>query len=283
MIQSSQRQFSSYDSYTNPVQIVKAGLASFSRIDALISNAGICPFHTFLDLPAPLWKKVQDVNLNGAFYVTQAVANQMAKQDIVKGREGTWASGRGSIVAVSSISALMGGGEQCHYTPTKAGVKSLMESCAIALGPYGIRCNSVLPGESTWRGCHHFRLSGSRRCILDHPVLVLVLIPRHHRDQYQQRRPLQRRQARRSRTPGTSRTTGPARRPRGPGAVPRFGRGGVREWSESVSGRRDGDQLAVGVRCDLRAVSGKALLRCASRAIGTQGIRRARAKRTKLE
>ncbi|WP_010100021.1 SDR family NAD(P)-dependent oxidoreductase, partial [Verminephrobacter aporrectodeae] len=35
---------------------------------------------------------------------------------------------------------------QTHYTPTKAGVHSLMQSCAIALGPYGIRCNSVLPG-----------------------------------------------------------------------------------------------------------------------------------------
>jgi NAD(P)-dependent dehydrogenase (short-subunit alcohol dehydrogenase family) len=54
---------------------------------------------------------------------------------------------RGSIVAISSISALMGGGEQCHYTPTKAGIKSLMESTAIALGPLGIRCNSVLPGK----------------------------------------------------------------------------------------------------------------------------------------
>jgi L-rhamnose 1-dehydrogenase len=118
-------------------QIVKAGISAFSRIDILISNAGICPFHTFLDLPADLWKRVQDVNLNGAFYVTQAVANQMAKQENPKG---------GAIVAVSSISALMGGGEQCHYTPTKAGVKSLMESCAIALGPMGIRCNSVLPG-----------------------------------------------------------------------------------------------------------------------------------------
>jgi L-rhamnose 1-dehydrogenase len=121
------------------VQIVKAGVSTFSRIDVLISNAGICPFHSFLDLPASLWKRVQDVNLNGAFYVVQAVANQMAKQESPRG---------GAIVAVSSISALMGGGEQCHYTPTKAGVKSLMESCAIALGPMGIRCNSVLPGMS---------------------------------------------------------------------------------------------------------------------------------------
>ncbi|WRT67479.1 uncharacterized protein IL334_004451 [Kwoniella shivajii] len=116
--------------------IVEAGVASFSRIDVLVSNAGICPFHKFLDLPHSLWKRVQDVNLNGAFYVVQAVANQMAVQE-PKG---------GSIVAISSISALMGGGEQCHYTPTKAGIKSLMESCAIALGPMGIRCNSVLPG-----------------------------------------------------------------------------------------------------------------------------------------
>jgi L-rhamnose 1-dehydrogenase len=52
----------------------------------------------------------------------------------------------GSIVATSSISALVGGAMQTHYTPTKAGVHSLMQSVAIALGPHGIRCNSVMPG-----------------------------------------------------------------------------------------------------------------------------------------
>jgi L-rhamnose 1-dehydrogenase len=41
---------------------------------------------------------------------------------------------------------LLGGAQQAHYTPTKAGLHSLMQSCAVALGPYGIRCNSVLPG-----------------------------------------------------------------------------------------------------------------------------------------
>src|SRR6185312_2986092 len=71
----------------------------------------------------------------GAFYVTQAVARQMKQQ-------GTG----GAVVATSSISALVGGGMQTHYTPTKAGVHSLMQSYAIALGPYGIRCNSVMPG-----------------------------------------------------------------------------------------------------------------------------------------
>jgi len=52
----------------------------------------------------------------------------------------------GSIIGVSSISALVGGAGQTHYTPTKAGILSLMQSCACALGPYQIRCNALLPG-----------------------------------------------------------------------------------------------------------------------------------------
>lgn len=52
----------------------------------------------------------------------------------------------GSIIGVSSISALVGGGYQAHYTPTKAGVLSLMQSMAVALGKYNIRCNALLPG-----------------------------------------------------------------------------------------------------------------------------------------
>lgn len=61
----------------------------------------------------------------------------------------------GSIVAVSSISALVGGALQTHYTPTKAGVLSLMQSCAVALGKYNIRCNAVLPGMRLLHGRGH--------------------------------------------------------------------------------------------------------------------------------
>ncbi|POY72158.1 hypothetical protein BMF94_4795 [Rhodotorula taiwanensis] len=117
-------------------KIVRAAVSEYGRIDGLVSNAGICPFYSFLDIPHDAWQKTRSVNLDGAFYVVQAVARQMSQQE-PKG---------GSIVAVSSISALVGGGQQAHYTPTKAGVKSLMESCAISLSQYGIRCNSVLPG-----------------------------------------------------------------------------------------------------------------------------------------
>jgi L-rhamnose 1-dehydrogenase len=114
---------------------VNAAVEAFGRVDVFVSNAGICPFHAFLDMPAETLKRTMEVNLHGAYFMTQAAANQMVKQG-----QG------GAIVAISSISALVGGEFQTHYTPTKAGVHSLMQSCAIALGRHGIRCNSVLPG-----------------------------------------------------------------------------------------------------------------------------------------
>ena len=116
-------------------KLVDAALQAFGKVDVLVANAGICPFHAFLDVSTEVVKRTMEVNLHGAFFVTQAVARQMKRQ----GRGG-------AIVATSSISALVGGGMQTYYTPTKAGVHSLMQSCAIALGPYGIRCNSVMPG-----------------------------------------------------------------------------------------------------------------------------------------
>jgi L-rhamnose 1-dehydrogenase len=114
---------------------VSKTVEAFGRVDVMVSNAGICPFHAFLDMPVETVDRTFRVNLHGAYYMVQAAANQMVKQG-----EG------GAIVAVSSISALVGGEYQTHYTPTKAGVHSLMQSAAIALGRHGIRCNSVLPG-----------------------------------------------------------------------------------------------------------------------------------------
>ena len=115
--------------------LVDAALQEYGKVDVLAANAGICPFHTFLDIPTQVFQHTMVLNLHGAFFVTQAVARQMKRQ-----------GHGGAIIATSSISALVGGGMQAHYTPTKAGLHSLMQSCAIALGPYGIRCNSVLPG-----------------------------------------------------------------------------------------------------------------------------------------
>lgn len=107
------------------------------RLDICVSNAGICTFADFMTLSHDLFEATVRTNLDGAFYVTQAAARQMALHQSPSG---------GSIIGVSSISALVGGGEQTHYTPTKAGILSLMQSTAVALGKYGIRCNALLPG-----------------------------------------------------------------------------------------------------------------------------------------
>jgi len=116
-------------------RLVAAAVDAFGSVDVFVNNAGICPFHSFLDMPRDIYLKTVDTNMTGAYFAVQAAAKQMKAQ----GRGG-------AIIAVSSISALVGGGMQTHYTPTKAGLLSLMQSCAIALGPYNIRCNAVLPG-----------------------------------------------------------------------------------------------------------------------------------------
>ncbi len=114
---------------------IQTAVERLGGVDTFVSNAGICPFHSFLDMPQDVLLRTMNVNLTGAYYMCQAAANQMVRQG--KG---------GSIVAVSSISALVGGEMQTHYTPTKAGVHSLMQSIAIPLGRHGIRANSVMPG-----------------------------------------------------------------------------------------------------------------------------------------
>ncbi|MCJ1362382.1 L-rhamnose-1-dehydrogenase [Acarospora aff. strigata] len=117
-------------------RLVRMTVEMFGRLDIFVSNAGICQFAEFLDIEPDLYSRTVRTNLDGAFYSTQAAARQMSSQT----------PPGGSIIGISSISALVGGGLQTHYTPTKAGILSLMQSCAVALGKHGIRCNALLPG-----------------------------------------------------------------------------------------------------------------------------------------
>ncbi len=116
-------------------QLFDTVLHTWNGVDILVSNAGICPFQDWWHMTEALWRQVQDVNMNGTYLCTHRASEIMRDQ------------GRGGrIIATSSISALVGGGLQTHYTPTKAGIRSLMQSLAIVLGPYQITCNSLLPG-----------------------------------------------------------------------------------------------------------------------------------------
>lgn len=115
--------------------LISRTVERFGEINVFVSNAGICQFAEFIDMDPEIYYKTVDINLNGSFFAIQAAARQMRDQG--KG---------GSIIGILSISALVGGSMQTHYTPTKAGIVSLIQSTACALGPYGIRCNAILPG-----------------------------------------------------------------------------------------------------------------------------------------
>ncbi|KAJ9632014.1 L-rhamnose-1-dehydrogenase [Taxawa tesnikishii (nom. ined.)] len=117
-------------------ELVRKTVEKFGRLDVFVSNAGVCEFADFLSLSPELLTSTVSINLQGAFFAVQAAARQMSQQT----PQG------GSIIGVSSISALVGGAGQTHYTPTKAGILSLMQSTACALGKYNIRCNALLPG-----------------------------------------------------------------------------------------------------------------------------------------
>ncbi|KAF1832593.1 NAD(P)-binding protein [Decorospora gaudefroyi] len=117
-------------------KLVAAVVDRWGRLDVVVSNAGVCEFQEFLDITPHLWNQTLTTNLTGAFHTIQAGAKQLSSQS----------PPGGSIIGISSISALVGGAQQGHYTPTKAGVLSLIQSSACALGKYNIRCNALLPG-----------------------------------------------------------------------------------------------------------------------------------------
>ncbi|KAI7032156.1 hypothetical protein KC362_g9197, partial [Hortaea werneckii] len=95
-------------------ELVRKTVEKWGRLDIFVSNAGVCEFADFLTISPDLVDFTIKTNLNGAFFAVQAGAQQMARQE-PKG---------GSIIGISSISALVGGAGQTHYTPTKAGVLS---------------------------------------------------------------------------------------------------------------------------------------------------------------
>jgi NAD(P)-dependent dehydrogenase (short-subunit alcohol dehydrogenase family) len=111
-------------------------IAAFGRIDVLINNAGITQPVKFLDITPADWERVQDVNLKGVLFLSQAVIPHMRTRN------------SGSIACMSSVSAQRGGGifGGPHYSAAKAGVLGLAKAMSREFGPDGIRVNCVTPG-----------------------------------------------------------------------------------------------------------------------------------------
>jgi meso-butanediol dehydrogenase/(S,S)-butanediol dehydrogenase/diacetyl reductase len=114
----------------------------WGRLDVLFNNAGVIRVQPMFDVTEAEWDRVMDVNLRAVFFVLQAVARRMLKQDVIPQSEL-----RGKLIQTASIAAYRGGNHlMTPYSASKAGVVSLTRSAAQALAKERITSNCVCPG-----------------------------------------------------------------------------------------------------------------------------------------
>ena len=108
----------------------------FGRLDGLFANAGRGGAgKKFVDMTLEDWRGVMAVNLDGVFLTLREAAKVLIEQG-----EG------GSLVAVSSTSAIHGAAGNEAYGTAKTGLNGLVRALAVGFARYGIRVNSLLPG-----------------------------------------------------------------------------------------------------------------------------------------
>jgi len=105
-------------------------------LDVLVNNAGIGGPNAPVDeMEDDEWDLTIQINLNGAFYCAKRAARFMKQQKA------------GCIINISSTSARTGLPNRAPYVASKVGLEGLTRNLARELGPFGIRCNAVLPGS----------------------------------------------------------------------------------------------------------------------------------------
>ena len=105
------------------------------QLDGLVNNAGMYPVQPIASITGEDWRNVVGANLDSAFQVARAVAEQMQQADRV-----------GAIVNIASIEGLDPALGHAHYAASKAALITLTRSIALEYGRQGIRCNTVSPG-----------------------------------------------------------------------------------------------------------------------------------------
>ena len=116
-------------------QLVRDVEESWGAVDILVNNAGVVSRRAIPDLSPDEWDRTLEVNLRGAFLMSQAVLPGMKHRR------------RGAIVNISSLAALNGGlAVGADYVASKAGLLGLTRHFARAGAPFGVRANAVCPG-----------------------------------------------------------------------------------------------------------------------------------------
>ncbi len=113
---------------------VAAAQKAIGNINVLFNHAGTIVIKPFLETTEEEWDFLHDVNVKSMFLMTRAVIPQML------------ASGGGSIVCTSSISAVLATPNEVLYDTTKGAVHMFARAIAVEFRDRKIRCNAVCPG-----------------------------------------------------------------------------------------------------------------------------------------
>ena len=102
--------------------------------DILVNSAGMGRHSPSLETSTEDFDEVMDVNLRGAYFLTQAVARGLIK-----------AKKPGSLINISSQMGHVGGVDRAVYSASKHAVEGFTKAMAIEWGPHQIRVNTICP------------------------------------------------------------------------------------------------------------------------------------------
>lgn len=109
----------------------------FGCITLAVANAGLSLYGNFFDYSPEDFDSVTRLNLGGSFYLAQAAARQMRKQQ--RG---------GSILFMSSVTGHQAHKDLAAYSMTKAGLEMLAKNLVVELSPFNITVNALAPGAT---------------------------------------------------------------------------------------------------------------------------------------